>query len=914
MPRHRRIMPAPGQAVSFKTVARLPYAGQMLLILVMLLFERPGVSMLACAEELPAGLWPMANRDPQNTRRADVAGQLAAAPHEVWRIGHPQHAPSFAHRLRPNGREAYLLRENGRLELVRTNGQIVWHVPLDGSSQVMDVIGAPGSPRILINGGATIRLLDALTGRELWRWTAPKGVQNVQGWKVQKLQDRWRLFVFPCGVTNGTSGYGFEFADGRDTPRLLWSRNYAGKYLPNYGPVVLLADMDRDGSQEIVLASKPAYVAVIDSRTGDIKFDLAYQVEGGNSATGRPYGLVHAVDFDGDGYNDVVVASCQVEEYVAVLHNEAGKGLKLLWSQFVEKDFPTDLRRLSVKTTSVADIDGDGTKELVLGLYNLTGDSKWHTVALDPTKGLRAPLLDMIDRYFQGCYDLNGNGRSEIITSVRAQRNRAGPERMEVVDGRTGRNVAALDSATIVLNRFANAPGLPDNMAFRAQFEEPLAIRGPDGRQEIVIQPTADSNDQMAWRVQDGRGVLNPFNDTHLSLALMSRSPSESQPPFDLAIRYTDGSGGPAASAPRVAATGGKRELIVAMSDGTIVGGTPDLPSDTGFEQTWRIAGTQPAVWQGRDGGWIVVAVDPIDESVGIHEPGSRSAPVLLQPPEALSRRFGPIPFTDGGEFRLLVPLKRGLHSLAMAVYDRAGHVVWQDSSHGPYPAPPGVADLDGDGATEVILDDHGWQAIYDTNGKHRVFAQAWRATVPGRHDGSAYATPIIGPFGPRSQLRIVMSPGLMALETLDSVGQRLLKRDYLPDPYVFQYSRAAVGTPRGNGQWDIGMITTSGVFHCVDLATLQTRWRLDLGCPVRSNVSIVCGDVDGNGQEDFVVGLPNGDLIALAENPHSHEGKVLWKATLDYGIGEVILTDVDGDGAMEVIVSTHEGCVRVLR
>ena len=39
---------------------------------------------------------------------------------------------------------------------------------------------------------------------------------------------------------------------------------------------------------------------------------------------------------DGDGLRDVAVVSCQVEEYAAILHNEGGKGFRLLWSQFVE--------------------------------------------------------------------------------------------------------------------------------------------------------------------------------------------------------------------------------------------------------------------------------------------------------------------------------------------------------------------------------------------------------------------------------------------------------------------------------------------------------------------------------------------------------------------------------------------------
>jgi len=178
--------------------------------------------------------------------------------------------------------------------------------------------------------------------------------------------------------------------------------------------------------------------------------------------------------------------------------------------------------------------------------------------------------------------------------------------------------------------------------------------------------------------------------------------------------------------------------------------------------------------------------------------------------------------------------------------------------------------------------------------------------------DGDSYDDVVVASCQVEEYVAVLHNEAGKALKLLWS---QFVEKDFPSDlRHVFQFSRAAVGTPRGNGQWDIGLIAAAGVFHCVDLATLQTRWKLDLGCAIRSSVTIVCGDVDGNGQDDFLVGLPNGDLVALAENLQSHEGEVLWKARLDYGIGEAILADVDGDGSMEVIVSTHEGRVRVLR
>ncbi|MEI8045479.1 MAG: hypothetical protein WCL11_28985, partial [Verrucomicrobiota bacterium] len=63
---------------------------------------------------------------------------------------------------------------------------------------------------------------------------------------------------------------------------------------------------------------------------------------------------------------------------------------------------------------------------------------------------------------------------------------------------------------------------------------------------------------------------------------------------------------------------------------------------------------------------------------------------------------------------------------------------------------------------------------------------------------------------------------------------------------------------------------------------------------------------------DNFLVGLPNGDLLALDEQ--NGAGVVLWKVSFDAGVREAILADVDGDGRLEIIVETDDGRVRVLK
>ena len=192
-------------------------------------------------------------------------------------------------------------------------------------------------------------------------------------------------------------------------------------------------------------------------------------------------------------------------------------------------------------------------------------------------------------------------------------------------------------------------------------------------------------------------------------------------------------------------------------------------------------------------------------------------------------------------------------------------------------------------------------------------FSAAWQNTIPGRSDGSAYAVPMILNGGPGDPC-IMMSPGLMALERIDRTGRRLAKRDYRPDPYMFLRSKSAAGRIGHDGVWTIGMVSTAGIFHCVDIDSCQDRWTLDLGTRLFGSIIpvIVC-DIDHDGRDNYIIGLPDGTLVALDETKQGN-GVVLWKKHFDYSILDVIAGNLDRDGLAELIIVTSDGMVRVLK
>ena len=245
----------------------------------------------------PAGVWLMPRKDAANTARCDVPGDMVAPPRVVWRGGGDDRMPTFVRQIGDD----YLVHIRRGLMRVRPDGTIVWQDRAAGVRLVETIADFDGDGTLeaaVILGMARVALISMDTGERLWEWSLPAGGYLFQTSVVTGPRGA-RLVVFPV---NTALGFCFDFSGSVREPKLLWRRDYNGRYHKNYGPMLAVADMDNDGRDDIILASKPPYTAVIDADTGQIKFDLQYPVDG---PAGRPYGLMQVIDLDGDGFRDI---------------------------------------------------------------------------------------------------------------------------------------------------------------------------------------------------------------------------------------------------------------------------------------------------------------------------------------------------------------------------------------------------------------------------------------------------------------------------------------------------------------------------------------------------------------------------------------------------------------------------------
>lgn len=849
------------------------------------------------------GLWLTSRKDPRNQARADVYGRFSGPPREIWRIATGGEV-GFVRPVTVAGRQFALVHAGTTLQLLHWTGKPVWQDLTSGVTLVMRVADFDHDGRLEVltrTNPRTVVLFDVATGRKLWTWQCEPSTQ-ILGVAFLETSSGVRFICFPSYSTNG---YCFDFSDSLSQPRLVWSRDYEGKYGAGYGPSIVLKDMDKDGRQEVVLSGKipSVYQAVINAETGEIEVEQHYSV---GEQWGRPYGLLQASDLDSDGYPDLVMISCQVEEYIAVARNLEGKRIEKAWDKFVEKDWPEDHKELRPQITSVADLQGNGKPELVIGLWE---QDQWRTLVIaDPLRGFTATRGNLAGYYFWGCYDITSDGRPEIIVSKEAKRRPSRVTTLLALDGRTLRPLATLANASIFGS--ADSP-LPHDIAFMALRNNPVCLRNANGRSGILVRKyrLGKESGVYLWGADNGE----PIRTCRIAGPGFTRvdafdrgfclsDPSGKIVRFDMRLTQV---GDPLhvygrIAQPLVWEVDGKRQIVFDAAGARIVGGTPDLRRQGRLDGQWTVSGIMPALHIDSSGRARLSAADVSDPDhyaalvyhITAAGPGSPQRIPLSHPPY-----LGLTPF--GSDFRLVVNLQTGVHTMALACYDSGAKLIWEDKAKGAHPRIPGAADLDGDGREEVIADDHGVLRVYGSSGEIIGMDPGWPP---------AYTLPISIASSQSGQMDILRASGIGGTSLVGRDARELWK--VTCDTWRYYRCLGAVGDANGDGRLELGILAEDGVFECTDLITGKLIWTLQIREP--SNTSVVAGDLNDDGKDEFLFGLDDGELFCVGES--DGKGAVLWRLRLGAGVANPIIADLDGDNAAEVVVSTSDGYLRVLR
>lgn len=287
----------------------------------------------------------------------------------------------------------------------------------------------------------------------------------------------------------------------------------------------------------------------------------------------------------------------------------------------------------------------------------------------------------------------------------------------------------------------------------------------------------------------------------------------------------------------------------------------------------------------------------------------------------------------DGVAFHDLDPARKGLEVIASSgdqVYalgaDGTPLAGWPATVQGTAQAPPSVGDVDGDGLPEVVQVGRGLQYsdtsylhVLDEKGQAQsgwpkaipnlVFRAATLADLDG--DGAMEIIVQIGKWPPAGNLAVYRGDGS---DFGGTAWQHAL------DSYPM--APAAVGDLDGDGKLEVGYLTLGNV------TVRQADGNLRSGFPIAAEVghanegSVVFADLDST---TSALELVWADVTDTASGPATVR---LWAAGADgkplagfpvtlssqaSGVADLVVADVDGDGELEVVVPVKPSSIYVV-
>jgi len=890
-------------------------------------------SLLVPDSRTPAEDWPRYGHDQALTGRSPLRGKIDV-PHVSWSY-------SLA------GRESLV-------ELTPASGEFRLRLSADAASESGPHKIAPAGPLQLdVDGSGVLRPIRE-TSHERWAKILPDvaGGQRVawsHTWTDQKVC-RLELFAYDKGF---------------DQPRRVWQTDPPEAVI--FNPLDIVFDIDGDGVQEICVAAHYR-VMIFEGTTGRKETELRYH-------SCRPYGWFGLVDIDADGQMELVTIG-DFQSHIDVLEFDPSRPeaerLSVKWRRDIERDIDRREKWPQVGPRPLADVTGDGRAEIVLNLFNDTGDGHWHVVVLDAATG--EVVCDLPRRFVQGIADVDDDGAAEIFVAGTNGVHvlECGQIELTALDDQTptvrwSRQDAAWCSADLpqlgptwsttasqgmrhvllgegprpvflVSSRASDTDGMVSLTAMRTSASndlEPLwEIDGlPEETEAIWLERTEDSDQVQALvrarlgarEVADlvGRSV-RPRIQQSRALGIDVSMPIAAQlRPDEGASVIVEGPGWNVAAIapprePEDAPTLRWQRSGRGMRDGSRASGllAADLDGDGGCEV---IAGDRD-----KAGHAVLVAYRGDGTTMWRKEfdqiPGAMPAWNV----GALTY-WWPGRFREPGSIDLLVDTRRGLmHSdMGELIDGRSAATLWKHDkavvpgqfSWGWGGIPLAAADIDADRRDDLVcLYPVCFWIANGHDGKIRLGRElASRKTLPA---WAAYGEPIVFDFNEDGRLEILLdSPYILALLDLDGnpLWHGLGRIDYPVTPdegNAGETTRCkhALADFDGDGTFEIASAGYGDGVRAIDAKTGRVLWSLE--APQPTGPKVAAANIDGLGGDEIIYPAGN-NLVAVTGDRTS--GKVLWTWQGPARLSLPAIADVDGDGLAEIVVQDAEATIHCL-
>ncbi len=877
------------------------------------------------------GEWPTYLRDSLNTARSPLQGESSNLQTvSSFSIGGETLHDVFAEDIDGDGKTEFVLQFGGRFRAYDLSGKALWEYTAPGVVRGCYDLDGDGMRELMLQDtGAPFVVLDGATGEE--KYVDPLHEDIGMGcMAIADLDTKAagkQLIFFPA---RSDKGYVYSFVAGERECRVdlefLIAREARG-----FTPELVMADMDADGALEIVVVTYDrAYAFETDSGTPSME---AYW------DSGRNYGEIIVTDIDDDPHLELVVHAYQLREHLSVLDND-GKSMRLLWDNFFEQNYPGDDKEYAPCANSVQDFDGDGRHEVLLSLYNDTGDNRWHVLLVDALTG--ETRYDLPDRKAESVVFSAPGGVPWLLLSQASGRKTF--RGLELYHTKTG-TVPISDTATLLVD--TTVRNVPPHVGPRGQH-------GPAGRR--MAPPASPKNE---FYMLDGRKVVSvrlgdgetpvatkeifaiPLESSYTIRALEDIN-RDGKPEILVASSeesrlhvYDTANGQTALSLP---AGGTRRIALCAKMDPEDKELTVFVVDGENRLQAWQGVKSQPRrLWQKEVqprtaySGTPTVTLFDFDGD-GMKEiltglPGNRLGVLdrhgsILKEWEVPSRviDWAIGQFTGDDTYDIAVVTSSGITDQITSMLDGAkpgDTPVWQ-INYGPFYGWPAVWDVNGDGVEDILFRSFFMRHIVSGRNGLNLYPVTWRQ---GQHFPA-----LVFPEGRAADPLLVWSGGVYThrVEKLDGT--------MVWSQWAQSWQRAGcIGDFDGDGKeettyqtvgtcYDLGTrfddlkyepleeSYTKFVFT-KDVVTGRETGRLELDGIVQEGLAAT--DIDGDGRDEILAGTGDGYLYVIGiENGGL---TVEWSRDFGASVSRPTVADLDLDGSPELLVGIETGQIHVL-
>lgn len=864
-------------------------------------------------------------RGAQVTWRQRLGGELSA--NALWSLSDPV-APRIA------------IANGGRVALKRWDDTLSWKGGLFGLSQILgeadfdndgaaDLIFGAGSQ----NGGSLL----GYTPDGIPAFTAPHGLLGpvTTGARVVDLDGDGIVELYVAPSREGAQGRlvaAFRFPNGAGSGELMYTidashRDYFGGYFD------VIAELDGSPGLEIMALGRNR-IYLYDAATGALENES-------DDLGPIPFAraTLRLADIDGDGTSEVFGFSDEAwsannnRRHVTLFGFDGAK-MAELWRRDVN-DVVDD--RVSFSDGSVTDLDGDGVLEVSFAFFT-AATGTWNTEIVDAATGATLDTLPG-ERYQDVAAGLPG-GEALLFTheegeplrayrfdrlaggaalaatgadlrllrcrdqrTVTAEAPRFRPCRIPIAGSATRGLVAAeyqrrsgRNTALVALD--SGSPGLAESARFDGRGGFITAVIEIGGEQQAAV--AIAHTDGVVLPLDSELSDLEPSPKPPFAwsgIQFGTRFSGTDVAPFPLVLRRGDTE----AEHVLAIAAGSRALALDASAEPSIVGGA---------DIAWSRLGADRMVVVDRDPAVARVALfDATDAITGV-DAGSGSE--LWRINDAFDVRNGRILHLDP------------LHLVRGDTDELWFHR--RDRNDGNYD----LTVLDASTGAELIsvptldVNDSGWKRLSRSvwDGEPAALSgrvgEVWRFDAAGgvaetfAVDTGNLAIPV-----PRSGADpLLLVNGRNTLSVFDpETGANLWSMD---NPNAGSARLGAVLNVGGANKYAAGRVS-SPTFRVIDLSTGQFDFEANLiggearelaatvpqPPPVLSNVTAIT-DLTGDGEPAYLVGSSDGFIYAISATTF----ELFWSLDVEAPVGEIVPADWDGDGRLELAVSTADGAI----